>query len=63
MADYDIPDNLRYSTDDEWGRLEHDRVTVGVSDYAQQQLGDIVFVELPKVGRSVEKGTTVIKSG
>jgi len=56
VADYDFPDNLRYSTDDEWARLENERVTVGVSDYAQQQLGDIVFVELPKVGSSVEKG-------
>ena len=56
MADYDIKDNLRYSTDDEWARLENDRVTIGVSDYAQQQLGDIVFVELPKVGRTVDKG-------
>lgn len=56
MADYDIPQNLRYSREDEWVRSEGDRITVGVSDYAQQQLGDVVFVELPEVGKAVEKG-------
>ena len=56
MADYEIPNDLRYTREDEWIRLEGDRVTVGVSDYAQQQLGDVVFVELPEVGASVEKG-------
>ncbi len=56
MADYDIPDDRRYSKEDEWARVEEDRVSVGVTDYAQQQLGDIVFVELPAVGAAVEKG-------
>lgn len=56
MADYDFPDELRYSAEDEWVRIEGDRATVGVTDYAQQQLGDVVFVELPEVGRSLEKG-------
>lgn len=56
MAETEIPDNLRYSREDEWARLEGERVTIGVTDYAQQQLGDIVFVELPEVGRQVEKG-------
>jgi len=56
VAEYDIPSNLRYSKEDEWTRTENGRVTVGVTDYAQSQLGDIVFVELPEVGRSVEKG-------
>ena len=56
MADYDIPKNLRYSREDEWARRDGDRVTVGVTDYAQQQLGDVVFVELPAVGTMVEKG-------
>jgi glycine cleavage system H protein len=56
VAEYDIPSNLRYSTEDEWTRTESGRVTIGVTDYAQSQLGDIVFVELPEVGRSVEKG-------
>lgn len=56
MAEYEIPANLRFSQEDEWARLEGDRITVGITDYAQSQLGDIVFVELPEVGRTVEKG-------
>lgn len=56
MADYEIPAGLRYSKEDEWARAENGRVTVGITDYAQGQLGDIVFVELPEVGRTVEKG-------
>lgn len=56
MADYDIPGELRYTREDEWCRLEGTRVVVGVTDYAQQQLGDIVFVELPAVGSTVERG-------
>ena len=56
MAEYDIPEDLRYSEEDEWARLEGNRVTIGVTDYAQQQLGDIVFVELPEVGKTLEVG-------
>ena len=56
MADYVLPDDLRYSEEDEWARLEDDRVVVGITDYAQQQLGDIVFVELPEVGAIFTKG-------
>jgi glycine cleavage system H protein len=56
VADYDIPDDLRYSREDEWARSEDGRVVVGITDYAQQQLGDIVFVELPAVGTSVSQG-------
>jgi glycine cleavage system H protein len=56
VADYDVPQNLRYSKEDEWARVEGLRVTIGVTDYAQQQLGDVVFVELPAVGRTVERG-------
>ena len=56
MADTEIPDDLRYSREDEWARAEDSRVTVGITDYAQQQLGDIVFVELPEVGKIVEQG-------
>ena len=56
MADYDIPESLRYSREDEWARAEGDRVIVGVTDYAQQQLGDIVFVELPAVGVEISQG-------
>jgi glycine cleavage system H protein len=51
-----IPKERRYSAEDEWVLVEGDRVLVGVSDYAQQQLGDIVFVELPEVGSKVARG-------
>ena len=56
MAEYEIPGDLRYSEEDEWTRLDGSRVTTGITDYAQQQLGDIVFVELPEVGRILELG-------
>ena len=56
MAEYEIPEELRYSHEDEWTRLEGERALVGVTDYAQQQLGDIVYVELPEVGTTVEQG-------
>jgi glycine cleavage system H protein len=56
LAEIQIPDELRYSSDDEWVRVEEGRVTVGITDYAQQQLGDIVFVELPGAGASFKKG-------
>jgi glycine cleavage system H protein len=56
LADYEIPEDLRYSRGDEWVRDESDRAIVGVSDYAQEQLGDIVFVELPEVGAAVKRG-------
>ena len=56
MAEIEIPSELRYTREDEWCRVEGNRVVVGVTDYAQQQLGDIVFVELPAVGAAVEKG-------
>lgn len=56
MSDYEIPEDLRYSAEDEWARAEDGRVLIGVTDFAQQQLGDIVFVELPKVGQRIVKG-------
>ena len=56
MADYEIPGGLYYTREDEWARPDGDRVVVGITDYAQQQLGDIVFVELPEVGAVVAKG-------
>jgi glycine cleavage system H protein len=52
----DIPDGLRYSTDHEWARAEDGRVRVGITDYAQDALGDVVFVDLPEVGSTVQKG-------
>ena len=56
MADYEIPGELRYTREDEWVRIEGERVVLGVTDYAQQQLGDVVFVELPAVGATIERG-------
>lgn len=56
MADYDIPKDLLYTQDDEWIRREGEHVVIGVSDFAQNQLGDIVFVELPEVGVTTEAG-------
>lgn len=50
------PDNLKYSISHEWVKPEGDVATVGISDYAQSELGEIVFVELPKVGAKFEKG-------
>ncbi|MDZ7677319.1 MAG: glycine cleavage system protein GcvH [Acidimicrobiales bacterium] len=51
-----IPDDLRYSTDHEWVRVEDGRLRLGITDYAQDALGDVVFVELPDTGRSVTAG-------
>jgi len=44
-----------YTTDHEWLRIEGDVATIGITNYAQEQLGDVVFVELPKVGRTLKK--------
>lgn len=55
-----IPKELRYATSHEWTRVDDDdHVTVGITDYAQEQLGDVVFVELPEVGKQVRKGAQV----
>ena len=56
VADYEIPGELRFTSDDEWVRSEGSEVVVGVTDFAQSQLGDIVFVELPGVGSATEAG-------
>ncbi|CAB4872571.1 unannotated protein [freshwater metagenome] len=48
-----IPDELKYSSDHEWAAVESNRVRVGITDYAQDALGDVVFVDLPKVGTKV----------
>ena len=50
------PSDLKYTNDHEWLRLEEGEAAVGITDYAQQQLGDVVFVELPEVGRQVKQG-------
>ena len=52
----DVPDDLRYASSHEWARLEDGIVTVGVTDFAQQALGDVVFVELPELRSQVQSG-------
>lgn len=56
MSTMNAPADLKYAKSDEWLRLEGDTATVGISDFAQDQLNDIVFVELPEVGKTVSKG-------
>jgi glycine cleavage system H protein len=58
------PADLRYATSHEWVRLEGDIATVGISDHAQEELTDVVFVELPALGRAVDAGdpTAVVES-
>ena len=50
------PQDCRYTKDHEWIKVEGDRGRVGITDYAQKQLGDVVFLELPEVGRSLKAG-------
>jgi len=56
INELDLPDDLRYTEDHEWVRVKGENVTIGVSDYAQDQLGDIVFVEMPGSGDQFKKG-------
>ena len=53
-----VPTDLRYTKDHEWVRVDGDEATVGITDYAAGQLGDIVFVELPEVGRTLAQFAT-----
>lgn len=53
-----VPDDLRYTGDHEWARLEDGRVRIGITDYAQDALGDVVFVQLPEPGSQVEAGAS-----
>lgn len=54
-----IPRELNYTKDHEWVRLEGDRAVVGITHHAQKQLGDIVFVDLPLVGKKVQRGDQI----
>jgi glycine cleavage system H protein len=56
MAKWKVPADLKYRESDEWLRLDGDSATIGVSDYAQDQLNDVVFVELPEVGAKLAQG-------
>ncbi|MGH7335753.1 MAG: glycine cleavage system protein GcvH [Candidatus Rokuibacteriota bacterium] len=59
-----VPPDLKYTKEHEWAKIEGDRARVGITAYAQEQLGDVVFVELPKVGAAVaqHKGFGVVES-
>jgi glycine cleavage system H protein len=53
------PANFRYTKEHEWVNVEGDTGTIGITDHAQKELGDIVYVDLPKIGSTVEKGKTI----
>lgn len=53
-----VPELLKYSADHEWVSVDGDTATIGITDYAQDALGDVVFVDVPEVGASVESGAT-----
>jgi glycine cleavage system H protein len=53
-----VPDELRYTSDHEWARLEDGRIRIGITDYAQDALGDVVFVQLPEPGSDVAAGAS-----
>lgn len=53
-----FPKDLKYTKDHEWAKIEGNTITVGITDHAQSALGDVVFVELPKVGRELKRSET-----
>lgn len=53
-----FPTNVKYTNEHEWVRIEGDEAYVGITDYAQSQLGDIIFVDIPTEGETLEKGET-----
>ena len=59
MAAVNTPEELHYTTDHEWARVEGDAVRVGITDFAQDALGDVVFVKLPSTGTAVQKGDSL----
>ena len=54
-----LPDDLRYSSDHEWVRLENGQLRLGITDYAQDALGDVVYIEIPDVGRHIDAAEKV----
>ena len=57
--EYEFPDELKYLQTHEWIRIEDNIATIGITDYAQHQLGDIVYIELPEIGTALKKGGNV----
>ena len=58
MSESNIPENVSYSDSHEWIQVESDIATIGITDFAQSELGDIVFVELPEMGEYAKRGET-----
>jgi len=56
ISELNFPEDIRYSKDHEWARVDGDKVKIGITDYAQDQLGDVVFVDLPEVEAAFGKG-------
>jgi glycine cleavage system H protein len=56
MGDWKVPDNQKYTKSDEWVRVENGEAVIGITDYAQDQLSDLVYVELPEVGQTFNAG-------
>ncbi len=56
ISELNLPENLNYSKDHEWSKVTDNIVTIGIDDYAQDQMGEIVFVEVPEVGDTFDKG-------
>ena len=56
VHELNLPEDVRYTKDHEWAKLTGDTIKIGISDYAQDQMGDIVFVEMPAVGDTFEEG-------
>ncbi|HEY0840145.1 MAG TPA: glycine cleavage system protein H, partial [Vulgatibacter sp.] len=57
MADLTYPEDLRYTEDHEWARKDGDVLVIGITSFAQSQLGDVVYVDLPDVGKEVKAGS------
>jgi glycine cleavage system H protein len=58
IHELNLPDGVRYTDDHEWTKAEEEKVRIGITDYAQDQLGEIIFVEVPEVGDTLDKGET-----
>jgi len=56
ISDVNLPDDIHYAESHEWAKAEGNNIKVGITDFAQDQLGDIVFVEMPEVGETFDKG-------
>ena len=54
-----VPEGLRYTKDHEWAKLESERIRIGITDFAQDQLTDVVYVELPPIGKTVKQGEPI----